>query len=288
VAQRRFDVLLATCADPPAPDPETPRIRDALRERGLRAELAVWDDPERDWSETRACVIRSTWDYDRRLEAFLAWTERASRATSLWNPASAIRWNCHKGYLLDLASRGIPVVPTELLRRGSPRRLDDVLATRGWSRAVAKPAVSLGSVGTARVQAGDPEGAGHLEELLREKDALVQPYVESIEEEGELSLVFLGGALSHAVRKVPSRGDFRVQLNFGGRLEPAEARPDAVELARAALAEAPGRLLYARADLVSIEGSFHLMELELIEPAFFLEVAPQGLDAICRAILSTL
>jgi len=40
---------------------------------------------------------------------------------------------------------------------------------------------------------------------------LVQPFVPEIQSEGEWSLVFFGGAFSHAVLKVPGAGDYRVQ-----------------------------------------------------------------------------
>ena len=44
----------------------------ALAERGLDARWVVWDDPDVDWSEGLVAV-RSTWDYERRREEFLAW-----------------------------------------------------------------------------------------------------------------------------------------------------------------------------------------------------------------------
>ncbi len=284
---RRLPVRLVTSRRSPAPDAESPRVIAALRERGVSAELAAWDDPAVDWGAARANVIRSTWDYPERLAAFLAWVERAGAAAALWNPARAVRWNADKGYLLELGAHGVPVVPTERVRRDAPRRLAAVLSARGWREAVAKPAVGLGGAGARRV-AGDAAGEAHLAQLLARGDALVQPFVSSLASEGERSLVYFGGRLRHAVRKDPAPGDFRVQEHVGGRTRPVHAQPDEVAVAQAALAAAGGALLFARAERVRIRGRPHLSELELIEPSLYLDHLDGGYDAFAAAIAAAL
>jgi glutathione synthase/RimK-type ligase-like ATP-grasp enzyme len=282
-----MDVRLVTAREIPAPDRESPRVAEALRALGLAAEVVAWDDPAVDWRGARAHVIRSTWNYPARLAAFLAWAERTGAVGTLWNPAPAVRWNAHKGYLCELAARGLPVVPTELVPRGDARPLAALLAARGWRDAVAKPAVGLGAAGAARLRAG-AAGEAHLAALLAQGDALVQPFVESLPREGELSLVYFGGALRHAVRKHPAPGDFRVQEHAGGRTRPADAAADELAAAEAVLAAAPAPLLYARVDLVRIGGRPHLSELELIEPSLYLEHLPGGHAAFARAIAEAL
>ena len=42
-------------------------------------------------------------------------------------------------------------------------------------------------------------------------------YLPSIETQGETSLLYFGGRLSHAVNKRPLRGEFRIQEEFGGQ-----------------------------------------------------------------------
>lgn len=107
-----------------------------------------------------------------------------------------------------------------------------------------------------------------------------------IAETGEWSLMFIDGAFSHAVRKRPGGGDFRVQHELGGSLEPLSAPDPALALARDVLSAVPGAWIYARVDVVLTNGGFLLMELELLEPSLFLEQAdgaPQRLaDAIER------
>lgn len=270
-------VLLATATELPRPDDDDPRLRAALRAQGVQSEARAWDDSSVDWGAARACIIRSTWNYVRHLPAFLAWAERVAAVSALWNPLSIVRWNSHKGYLLELAARGLPVVPTRLVRAGET--VD--LASLGWPRLVVKPAVSAGSYGTMRVDAATiAAGQAHLDAWAARADMLVQPYLASVEDHGERALVFIDGQLSHAVRKSPRFAADR--QNISGAMPVA---PDEEELARRVLAAIPGPLLYARVDMVRDgAGQPCLMELELIEPALFLDRTPEAAARLAKAI----
>ncbi len=263
-------MALATCSVVPVPDEDRPFIDRVLAERGLAAEWVVWDDPSADWSRYDAVWIRSTWDYTTRHAAFLDWLETVHATTDLWNPAPVVRWNSHKSYLIDLADRGVDVVPTALVRDGDSLELDRLLDERGWTEVVVKPAVSVGAIGATRVQRDEAEGwapAPHLGDLL------VQPMVAGVTE-GETSMIAVDGRVTHAVRKIPAAGDFRVHVEYGGREVTHEPEPAELALASRAL-EAVGRpLLYARVDCVGTEEGPRLMELELIEPSLFLPLAP--------------
>ncbi|MCW8141851.1 MAG: hypothetical protein KIT58_23340 [Planctomycetota bacterium] len=280
-------IALATCLRLPEPDPDAPLLAAALAARGHPPTLAAWDDPAVDWASFDLVVLRSTWNYHRHPAAFLAWVDRVAGLTRLENPAPLVRRNAHKGYLLDLAARGLPVIPTALLPAGSGQRLAEVLACEGWREVVVKPAVSAGSHGALRVGPGDlARGEAHLASLLAVEDALVQPFLEHVVTWGELSVVVIDGAPSHCVRK---------RARFAGedeRAEPCLAMgDDAVELARRALARAGAEgALYGRVDMTrDAAGSWRLMELELIEPSLFFEPAhdPDGaaLDRFVGAIL---
>ena len=283
-----MDVRFVGCLQPAVADTETPGVVTALEARGVRAELAARDDPGIDWSDARLTVIRSPWNYDQRLGAFLAWADRVDAMSRLWNRAPVVRWNHHKAYLLDLERAGVPVVPTELVIRHSEASLDEILVARGWDEAVVKPAVSLGSRGAQRARRGDAEAQQHLDALLARGDALVQRYFEAIETEGELSVVVIDGEITHAVRKAPADGDFRVQPQYGGRTASAPVAPEAEAATRRALACVSEPLLYARVDLVPVDGRLHLMELELIEPALYLDTAAPARDRLCNAIAARL
>ena len=74
---------------------------------------------------------------------------------------------------------------------------------------------------------------------------LVQPFLPEIQSGGELSLLFFDGVFSHAVRKLPRPGDYRVQFQFGGSNENVDVSDELVAQARICIEHAPAR--FARA-----------------------------------------
>jgi hypothetical protein len=252
------DVILASATVLVDPDEDDAPLHAALKDVGLRAVTRAWDDPAVEWGRARMVVLRSTWNYLHHHERFLGWVDRVSAETRLWNPAPVVRWNSHKGYLLELAARGVPIVPTKLVRRGEPARLAEVVGD--WGEVVVKPAVGAGSWGTIRVGQGEFEdGQAHLDTLAAERDMLVQPYFRSVHTHGERAVIWIDGQFTHEVRKTP---------RFS-----------------AVLAAAPQPLLYARVDLARDEaGRPHLMELELIEPSLFFYKHPPATPVMAAAI----
>lgn len=280
-----MQLRIATCTPLPEPDPDEPLLLAALRARGVDARMAAWNDPDEDWREPVPTVIRSTWDYIHDLARFLSWVDEVGSVAPLWNPARVVRWNVHKRYLAELANAGHPVVPTAFVARGSRVGLARLADERGWTDVVVKPAVSAASFGTRRFIPGDlREGEAHLAALLAEGDALVQPYVASVDGHGERALVWIGGELTHAVRKTPR---FLDQEEHVSPAVPIEA--DEKELAEKVLDPWRADLLYARVDLArDARGSPMIMELELIEPSLFLRQSERALerlaDALCRRL----
>jgi len=284
-----MDIVLATSRDLPGLDPDDLPLVEELSREGLSFEAVAWDDANFDWTRAKLCLLRSTWDYHLRLSEFLSWASRASALTRLWNPLSAIRWNCRKTYLRELAAQGIPVVETAWLASGDSADLAALMAERGWSESVVKPVVSAGAHRTLHVRRENLEaGQGHLSDLLRTEDAMVQPYLSSVEEYGERSVVWLDGAVSHGVRKRPilkRSGSDWVEA------DPAEVDPAEGELAARAIAASRQTVLYGRVDLVrDAEGSPRVLEVELIEPTLFFShsraAAPglaRSLARLCRA-----
>lgn len=264
-------IALATCQSLPDLTLDDRLFADALRERGVEVRAAVWDDPAVQWADFDRVVVRSTWDYHLRAGAFLAWADRVGER--LVNGAELVRWNADKGYLLDLEGRGVAIVPTVRLRPGDDA--GNVLAERGWSRAVAKPVVSAAAYGV-RIVTGS---------VRAEADLLLQPFVEEIVSKGEWSFVFLAGAFSHAVVKRPAAGDFRVQEEYGGTVARAEPSKDLVLQASTALEHLPRPWTYARVDAVETPGRLLLVELELIEPELFFRFDSASADRLAAAVL---
>lgn len=279
-------IALATCAALPDLDPDEQLLLEPLRALGVDAQPAVWDDPANDWAAFDLVVIRSTWDYTERREAFVAWAKSAPR---LANPADIVEWNTDKHYLADLAA-GVPIVPTTWLSAQPV-----ILPASGMH--VLKPAVGAGSVDAARYSMHDEHEARqahkHVERLLAAgQTVMVQPYLDLIEERGETALIYLGGVFSHAVTKGAMLAADRALVEGLYKEETITPRiPSAAELeiGRAALAAVPGggdRLLYARVDLVpGRDGAPLLIELELTEPSLFLGQAPGSAERFARHLV---
>lgn len=276
---RRFTFV--TYAGMPDLDPDDRLALDLLAQRGFEVATAVWDDKAVDWARAGIVIIRSTWDYNLRHGDFLSWAESVAAVTPLYNPISLVRWNLHKSYLADLAARGVPTVPTLWLDKGSARALSRVLDERGWKTAVVKPGIGLSTYGVRKVT-GTTQDQQHVEHLLRSHDVMVQPYMRSVDERGERSLMFIGGIYSHAARKTA----FQALLPTGEAGEtPADATQAEIAVATSALQALPAAPLYARADLVDDDqGQPVIIEFELIEPTLFLGMHPSAAERFADAL----
>ena len=272
------DVVLVTGRHMRRPDPEIHLLVTALEQQSIGVVIAPWDDAT-PWSSVPLVVVRSPWDYSDAHQEFLAWARGVAAVTNIVNPLEVLEWNSHKSYLLALASAGVPTVVTTLVPRGAS---DDDLA-RALAvypgEIVIKPAVSVGAIGALRSASGSDDAAAHLAELASTGDVLVQPLARAVLDHGESSLIYFGGEFSHAIRKLPAPGDYRVQEHHGGRVVAHTPTEDEFAVAAATLAAAPAATAYARVDLVQVNGSAAVMELEAIEPQLFLDHDP---DAAAR------
>lgn len=255
--------------------------------QGVEVDTLAWQSPT-DWAAYDAVLIRSTWDYQRHPEPFLQVLRTIDKQATLLNPVEVVQWNMHKRYLLELQAQGVPIVPTRLTRGLFPATLDRWRQDLDASELIVKPAIGASADDTFRLPKDLPEAS--LKEICDcfvDREALVQPFLQSIEQEGEFSLFFFAGALSHSIQKIPKQGDFRVQEEHGGDIR-ALPYPDAdlVQAAQAAVRCVPQPLLYARVDLVrDADGSPRLMELELIEPALYFRTDADSAQRFTQATL---
>lgn len=265
-------------------------LQEALAAHGLTGRRVDWADPAVDWSQFRAAVFRTTWDYFVRFEEFTAWLKRVERQTQLINAPETIWWNLDKHYLADLEARGVPVVPSVYLEAGDPRSLLSLFDETGWSEAVIKPCVSGGARNTYRITRADAAAVDLALAPFRAIEAFMfQPFIADIVAGGELTLVVIDGVVTHGVRKVPKAGDFRVQDDHGGTWTEHVPSTDEIVFAERAVAACAPRPLYGRVDLVrSGDGALQLMELELIEPELWLRTHQAAAQRMGRAIAERL
>lgn len=243
---------------------------------GYEVETVSWRSTTVNWNDFDHVIVRSPWDYQQAPEAFIACLEAidASSAT-LHNPLSLMKWNIEKTYLRELAENDVPIVPTVWADTYSATWFEAQFAALGCDEVVIKPALSANSDDTFRVpqsQAG--EFHGKLSALFKDRLLMVQPFLNSVITEGEYSLFYFGGEYSHTLLKQPKAGDFRVQEEHGGRLSAYTPTADMLTVCEAALDAMPTDYLYARVDLIRVDGHWAIMELELIEPSLYFNIDP--------------
>ncbi|MEL7123775.1 MAG: hypothetical protein AAFO07_30320 [Bacteroidota bacterium] len=282
------DVLFVTASSLPRPDVETIRLLKLIEEKGKKGDIKSWENQSVDWSACKLCIIRSPWDYFTKIDAFTTWLEHIKGQTMIWNPVDIISWNINKKYLLELSQKGISVVPTLFVEKGDNRKLEKLLSNDFTETFIIKPAVSASAFQTKKFSRVDPIANKHLSELVTMRDVLLQPFIPEILEVGENSLIFFFGQFSHAIKKSPKTGDFRIQSEFGGTITKHIPSEEEMELAKATLKALPTAVAYARVDIVTTKNGPLLMELELIEPQLFLDFVPEGREKFAQIIVDHL
>jgi hypothetical protein len=273
-------------------DSDLEPLRVALSDDGVDVEVVSWDDDTIDWRRFDAILLRSTWDYADRIVEFRTWLDAVVEQTRLVNPIDAVLWSIDKHYLGDLAREGVPVAPTTFVEVGEV--VPDLDATVDVF--VVKPTVGAGSNGACRC--APDEVASHVEVLHRGGHAaMVQPYLDMIDEHAETALVYLGegGELSydHAFSKgaILTSADIEQESGFFAKEEIDARTASVVERAladvvlRSPSVRALGPLAYARVDLVPTPTGPVLLELELVEPSLYFHSSPGSEVRAARAWL---
>lgn len=265
-------------------------LSEILTDLGISHEIQAWSDPEVDWSSFSHLLIKSTWDYFDYYPEFLNWIEKVRKlGIPVLNNLDTIEWNSSKKYLLEIESKGFPTIAGMILEKGSKPSRQEILSRVDSEVWVVKPLVSGGAKNTLKIPAKDWDSfAGKIEQLVQEEDFLVQSFIPEVAEVGEYSLIFFNGKFSHAVLKTPAKSDFRVQHYFGGTIQEIFPSESMLQTAHKLILEFAPNSLYGRVDGVEIQGQFHLMELELIEPYLFLGLSEQAIPNYKRALKARL
>ena len=278
-------IALATCRELPELDPDDQPLVEVFAAAGFEATPVVWSDPRVDWNTFDRVIIRNTWDYTDHLDDFLAWANRLRG--KILNTVDTVRWNSDKTYLQDLRDTHIPVIDTQFISTPTSQWVIPPSADF-----VVKPSVSAGSRDTLRLAAADPQSRVRGQELIESitavgKSAMVQPYLDRVDAEGETALLYIGGEFSHSIRKGPLlQKDIEVEHVHGLFLQedisPRIPRTEQRDLADRVIDVISGRFetpLYARIDLLdNHEGRPLVLEVELVEPSIFFGTSPASYD----------
>lgn len=265
-------------------------LKTALERQGLTVCRKNWADPSFDWTSTRAAIFRTTWDYFDRFKEFKTWLSDTSRLTQFINPISQIRWNMDKWYLQDLQSRGISVVETRYVKKGTTQTLSDLIKETGWDEVILKPTIAGTARHTYRLNASNT--ADHEEifqKLIVDEDMMIQPFQMNIVKKGEISMVVIAGKYSHSVLKKAKQGDFRVQDDFGGSLHDYTPTLAEQEFAQQVVSACDTLPAYARVDVMwDNNDALALSELEIIEPELWFRRHPEAADSLAREVIKRL
>jgi glutathione synthase/RimK-type ligase-like ATP-grasp enzyme len=265
-------------------------LQEALERRGLTVRCTYWDDPTYDWSQTKAIVVRTIWDYFERYDEFSIWIDMVKDKTQLINPKSLIDWNIDKHYLADLEAKGVTIVPTAYVDTGVYRSIDEVCKEKGWTDVVIKPAIAGSAFHTHKVSQAERASFETLfKELVGDRDMLIQPFQKTITTLGEASLMVFNGKYTHAILKKAKGGDYRVQSNFGGTVSNYTSTSEEITFAEHVFNMCDPMPAYGRADIIwDTDGTILLGELEIIEPELWVRNHPIAAEDFADGILQYL
>jgi glutathione synthase/RimK-type ligase-like ATP-grasp enzyme len=279
-------IVLATCRAWPELGASDRVLADALERRGWRVEAAPWNGPFAPFARASAVVIRATWDYHHALDEYRVWLDRLD-STHTFNAPRLVRWNLEKTYLHELAARGVRVPPSVVVDADA-EAIAGALDRLHLVDAVIKPTVGASGVAVERVSRGrEADTLSRLRSVTRSAKLLVQEFVPEVTA-GEVAGVFLGGLFSHGLRRVPTPGEFRVNSQYGGRMEASTLNGATVAAMMRIVDLLPHEPLYARIDGVCRDEGFLLMEVEVNEPGLGLHLAPASGERFAAALLDHL
>lgn len=230
-----------------------------------------WNEPA-DWNKFDLVVIRSPWDYQHHLKEFLNVLHEIEKSKAiLLNSLELVKWNINKNYLFELENKGIELVPTSKKFGLKQSDITHSFEQFQTEELIIKPIIGANADDTFRLSKNKLIDFNKYESLFKDRECMIQPFMQSIIDEGEFSLIYFNGKLVHSILKTVGPQDYRVQEEHGGGVKkiehPENILVTAADKAMAALTEIP---LYARVDLVRTSfNTFALMELELIEPCLY-------------------
>jgi glutathione synthase/RimK-type ligase-like ATP-grasp enzyme len=258
----------------PDPDLDIPFAIRAAEQLEIDLVFANWNDKSIAWESFDAAVIRSAWDYVPVRDEFLQFAKDIETRTKLFNSYDVMRWNTDKKYLSNLENKGVPIIPTKFASN-----IDEAMPAVSWAFGIAEAIAIKPTVGAGARLAGkattEAEAIEFVQRILEAKrTVIIQPYISSVDDEGEKAIIVINGEISHVAKKVPAltkggHGDAAGQLEITNEIR------DIVKNISNAVNEWDN-LLFARVDVVRMGEKLVLMELELTEPWLFMQFRPEA------------
>lgn len=261
-------------------------LQEALEAEGLSTKRVAWDDPSFNWESTTYILFRAIWDYFERFEEFERWLHDVKEKTTLLNATEIIYWNIDKHYLKDLQEKEVHVAPTRFIAINETITLKELFKETGWETAVLKPCISGAGMDTYKIKATEAEVfEATFQKLIKEKTMMLQPFLKSIQEKGEISLMVMDGQFTHAILKKAKAGEFRVQDDHGGTVHHYTPTQEEIIFAEKAVAACEHFPIYARVDIIEDNHQkLSIAELELVEPELWFRFNNNAANVLAKGI----
>lgn len=256
-----------------------------LKKIGFEIFASPWDDETIQWDHFDAIIFRSCWNYYEQYPRFLEWLSVLDHAhIPVFNPIETIRWNADKHYLKDLEIKKIPTIPTRWYKKNNDIKLTDIIRQTGWNDLVVKPTIGARSHGVTRIK----NARGFLSQwkvnsLLKKTDIMVQPFIPEVTTHGEYSFVFIGGKYSHAVHKIPAKGNFLTN-SYKSTITPFSPDLSLMKQITHIASRMTLDTLYMRIDAMMIQDILSVVEIECIEPILYFDMFPQTVEQFASAL----
>ena len=282
-------IAILTCNQLPELTPQDQPLILELAKHSILAIPVIWDNPNVNWSDFDYLVFRNTWDYFEKEVQFNTWLTKIEKlGIKTLNSIAIIKENKHKFYLREMEQQGVQILPTIFINKTSNLSLKTLIPST-WKKAVIKPAFSAGSYQTEVFDITDSEIISlQYKVIAAEKELLLQEFIPEIQSLGETSFIFFNKKFSHAVNKKPVKGDFRIQVQFGGKYTLVEPNSNLISQAQKIVNRFADDLLYARVDGIIIDNQLHLMEVECIEPDLYLNLSDGATERFTQAIINSI
>jgi glutathione synthase/RimK-type ligase-like ATP-grasp enzyme len=201
-----------------------------------------------------------------------------------------VQWNINKSYLKSLQISDVTIVPTLWPETFNADDIAGYFLHFSTEQIILKPRVSANADNTFWLTKNNyHEQLSDLKQAFVSRELMVQPFMADICREGEFSMFYFNGELSHTILKTPAQGDFRVQEEHGGDLLAVTPEPElkaAAKKTMQAISALHGNLLYARVDFVRHQDTFALMEAELIEPSLYFNMDKNSPQSFADAFVT--
>lgn len=261
-----------------------------LAASGVEVKFVDWHSASCDFSQFDLLVLRSCWDSHLHGAQFVEWLQRVASMVPVLNDLKTVLWNRNKFYLRELEEKGIQIAPTIFVASGEEIGVGNRARIESWQKVVVKPAVSASAHNTWLAESAALPADVDLVRKMNSEAFLIQQFIPEVQTQGEISFTYIDGGYSHAVLKRPVAGDFRVQEEHGGSSELFVPSSSLLGQVNALVNAVPQvrRSLYCRIDVVERAGKLILMELELIEPELYLNLAEGSAGKLAETIVRRL